>query len=103
MGVTPCTDSITIAFGCQFRVDRRESSLAVILIAFGKLMPEILRDFVQQVAPGFGKRAMGQSRKPFFCYRCGVYPEDDAWKRDKNPGGISMGEIAAITTRNAQQ
>ncbi len=71
MGVTPCTDSITIAFGCQFRVDRRESSLAVILIAFGKLMPEILRDFIQQVALGFGERAMGQSRKPFFCDRCG--------------------------------
>lgn len=30
-----------------------------ILIGFGKLMPEILRDFIQKVVLGFGERAMG--------------------------------------------
>ncbi len=42
MGANPCANSITIEFGCQFRVDIRESSLAAIIMAFSKLLPRIL-------------------------------------------------------------
>jgi hypothetical protein len=41
MGVIPCTDGITIEFGCQFRVELRDSSLETILKAFCKLLPEM--------------------------------------------------------------
>lgn len=71
MGATPSTDSITIEFGCQFRVEIRESSLGTILIAFGKLLPQILTDFLQKVLIGFGESVMAQSRKPFRCDECG--------------------------------
>ena len=71
MGVTPCTNSITIEFGCQFRVDIRECSLATILVAFSKLLPQMLTDFIQKVLFVFGENAMGQSRKPFCCDTCG--------------------------------
>ena len=71
MGATPRTDSITIEFGCQFIVDIRESSLAAILTAFSKLLPQILTDFIQKVLIGFGESTMGQSRKPFCCEGCG--------------------------------
>ena len=71
MGATPCTNSIIIEFGCQFRVELTDSSLEAILKAFCKLLPEILRDFIQKVLVGFGESAMGQSRKPFCCDRCG--------------------------------
>ena len=71
MGVTPCTNSITIEFGCQFRVDIRECSLATILVAFSKLLPQMLTDFIQKVLFVFGESAMGQSRKPFCCDTCG--------------------------------
>jgi len=49
MGATPCTNSITIEFNCQFRVELTQSSLDAILKAFCKLLPEILRDFIQKV------------------------------------------------------
>ena len=71
MGVTPCTNSITIEFGCQFRVDIKECSLATILVAFSKLLPQMLTDFIQKVLFVFGESAMGQSRKPFCCDTCG--------------------------------
>ena len=71
MGVTPCTNSITIEFGCQFRVDIRDCSLGTILVAFSKLLPQMLTDFIQKVLFVFGESAMGQSRKPFCCDTCG--------------------------------
>ncbi|MDN3515179.1 MAG: hypothetical protein NG747_12370 [Candidatus Brocadia sp.] len=71
MGATPCTNSITMEFGCQFRVELTDSSLGTILKAFCKLLPEILRDFIQKVLVEFGESAMGQSRKPFCCDKCG--------------------------------
>ena len=71
MGVTRHTNSITIEVGCQFRVELTDSSLGAILKAFCKLLPEILRDFIQKVLVGFGESAMGQSRKPFCCDKCG--------------------------------
>ncbi|QQR66011.1 hypothetical protein B188_28080 [Candidatus Brocadiaceae bacterium B188] len=71
MGVTPCTNSITIEFGCQFRVELRDGSLEAILKAFCKLLPEILKDFIQKVLVGFGESAIMHSRKPFCCDECG--------------------------------
>jgi len=52
-------------------VEIRESSLGTILIAFGKLLPQILTDFLQKVLIGFGESVMAQSRKPFRCDECG--------------------------------
>jgi hypothetical protein len=71
MGATPCDNSITIEYDCQFRVDIRDSSLATILMAFSKLLPQMLMDFIQKVLLGFGEKAMGQTRKPFCCDKCG--------------------------------
>ena len=71
MGATPSTNSIIIEFGCQFRVEIRECSLATILMAFSKLLPQMLTDFIQKVLLGFGENAMVQSRKPFCCDTCG--------------------------------
>lgn len=71
MGVNPCGNSTTIEFSCQFRVEISSSSLATILIAFSKLLPQILTDFIQKVLLGFGENAMGQTRKPFGCDKCG--------------------------------
>ncbi len=71
MGATPCRDSIRIEFGCQFRVELSDSSLAAVIMAFSKLSPDILRDFIQKVLVGFGESIMGHSRKPFCCDRCG--------------------------------
>ena len=58
MGATPSTNGIIIEFGCQFRVERRECSLATILMAFSKLLPQMLTDFIQKVLLGFGENAM---------------------------------------------
>ena len=71
MGDIPCNNSITIEFDCQFRVEISDSSLATILIAFSKLLPQMLMDFIQKVLLGFGEKAMGQTRKPFSCDKCG--------------------------------
>ena len=71
MGTNPCGNSTTIEFSCQFRVEISSSSLATILIAFSKLLPQILTDFIQKVVLGFGEKAMGQTRKPFSCDKCG--------------------------------
>lgn len=71
MGVNPCDNSITIEFSCQFRVEISDSRLATILIAFSKLLPQILTDFIQKVLLGFGENAMGQTKKPFCCDKCG--------------------------------
>jgi len=70
MGISS-TDSITIEFNCQFRVEITDSRLGTILMAFSKLLPEILRDFIQKVMIGFGEYWMGLSRKPFSCEGCG--------------------------------
>ena len=40
-------------------------------MAFSKLLPQMLTDFIQKVLLGFGENAMGQSRKPFCCDTCG--------------------------------
>lgn len=71
MGELPRDNGITIEFDCQFRVDISDSSLAAILMAFSKLLPQVLMDFIHKVLLGFGERAMGQTRKPFCCERCG--------------------------------
>ncbi len=71
MGATPCTNGITIEFGCQFRVELTDSSLEGILKAFCKLLPELLRDFIQKVLVGFGESAIVHFRKPFCCDECG--------------------------------
>ena len=71
MGATPGTDRIRIEFGCQLRVEIMECSLATILMAFSKLLPQMLTDFIQKVLLGFGGNAMGQPRKPFCCHTCG--------------------------------
>ena len=71
MGATPRTNGITIEFGCQFRIELTDSSLESILKAFCKLLPELLRDFIQKVLVGFGEYGMGLSRKPFCCDECG--------------------------------
>lgn len=55
MGATPCTDGITIEFGCQIRVELKDGSLESILKAFCKILPEILRDFIQKIVVGFGE------------------------------------------------
>jgi hypothetical protein len=71
MEATPSTDSIIIEFGCLFRAEIRECSLATILMACSKLLPQMLTDFIQKVLLGFGGNAMGQPRKPFCCHTCG--------------------------------
>ena len=71
MGGISCSDSITIEFDCQFSVEIADSSLATILTAFCKLLPQILTDFIQKVIIGFGEYGMGHYRKPFCCERCG--------------------------------
>ena len=40
-------------------------------MAFSKLLPQMLTDFIQKVLFVFGENAMGQSRKPFCCDTCG--------------------------------
>jgi hypothetical protein len=49
----------------------KDGSLESILKAFCKILPEILRDFIQRIVVGFGESAMAQSRKPFCCDECG--------------------------------
>ena len=71
MRATPGTDRIRIEFGCQLRVEIMECRLATILMAFTKLLPQMLTDFIQKVLLGFGENAMVQSRKPFGCNTCG--------------------------------
>ncbi|NUO07261.1 MAG: hypothetical protein HUU08_01045 [Candidatus Brocadia sp.] len=71
MGVARRTNSITIEFGCQFLAESTDNSLEAILKAFCKLLPEILRDFIQKVLVEFGESAMVQSREPFSSDECG--------------------------------
>ena len=52
-------------------MDIRDSSLATILTAFSKLLPQMLMDFIGKVLLVFGEKAMGQTRKPFCCDKCG--------------------------------
>jgi hypothetical protein len=65
MGATPCTESITVEFGCQIRVELKDGSLESILKAFCKILPEILRDFIQKIVSMFGwtvdKMTIGKS------------------------------------------
>ncbi|MBF8275267.1 MAG: hypothetical protein HW390_340 [Candidatus Brocadiaceae bacterium] len=49
MGVNPQDSSTITEFSCQFRVEIRARSLAAILVAFSKLLPQILTDFIQKV------------------------------------------------------
>jgi len=71
MGVNPCKSSITVEFDCQFRVLLEEGKLSSILLAFCKLLPELLTDFIQKAVTGYGEYAMGLEKKPFCCDRCG--------------------------------
>ncbi|UJS20848.1 MAG: hypothetical protein L3J18_00520 [Candidatus Brocadia sp.] len=71
MGATLCTESITVEFGCQIRVELKDGSLESILKAFCKILPEILRDFIQKIVVGSGESAMARSLKPFCCDECG--------------------------------
>lgn len=70
MGATPWTNGITIEFSCQFRVELKDGSLEAILKAFCKLLPGLLRDFIQKVLVGFKEVGVGLSRKPFSCEGC---------------------------------
>lgn len=70
MGVTPQRKGITIIFDCQFEAHLEDSSLSSILVAFGKLLPLLLTDFIQKVLLGFGEHMMAQKEKPFGC-SCG--------------------------------
>ncbi len=40
MGAIPCTDSITIEFGCQFRVELTDNCFQATLKAFSMLLQE---------------------------------------------------------------
>ncbi|MBI3753748.1 MAG: hypothetical protein HY266_06880 [Deltaproteobacteria bacterium] len=71
MGVSPCTTNITIDFDCQFRVEIKDGSLTTILSAFCKLLPQMLKDFIEKVVVGLGEYAMGLKKKPFCCDECG--------------------------------
>ena len=92
MGATLCTDGITIEFGCQIRVELKDGSLESILKAFCKILPEILRDFIQKIVVGFGESAMARSRKPFCYDECGNdkgfiwktrHGKEAQWQNDK--------------------
>jgi peroxiredoxin family protein len=48
-----------------------EGKLSSILLAFCKLLPELLTDFIQKAVTGYGEYAMGLEKKPFCCDRCG--------------------------------
>src|SRR5208283_4251056 len=54
------------------------SNLTTIIVAFGKLLPQLLADFFQKVLIGFGEYAMSQKKKPFKC-TCGN-DGDFTWK-----------------------
>lgn len=62
---------ITIDFECQFSVYIKDGRLTTILSGFCKLLPQILRDFIQKVLIGFGEYAMNLKKKPFSCDKCG--------------------------------
>lgn len=67
MGMTPQVKGITIDFNCQFEVILENSNLTTIIVAFSKLLPQLLADFFQKVLIGFGEYAMRLKKKPFKC------------------------------------
>ncbi len=71
MGVTPCTDRITIKFDCQFDVLLKDSSITTLLAGFCKLLPELLTDYMQKAVIGHGEYLMALEKKPFCCDECG--------------------------------
>lgn len=79
MDVSPHNSVITVEFECQFKVHLKDSSLGAILLAFCKLMPQILTDFIQKILIGFGEYIMSLKRKPFSCEQCGN-DEKFIWK-----------------------
>lgn len=85
MGITPCTTNITVEFDCQFRVDLKDGSLRSILSGFCKLLPLLLTDFIQKALVGYGEYAMGLTKKPFCCDKCGN-DEEFIWKTRHGKG-----------------
>ncbi len=77
--IIPCTTDITVEFDCQFRVQLKSSSIAAILAAFCRLLPELFTDFIRKVVTGIGEYAMSQEKKPFSCDHCGN-DEEFIWK-----------------------
>lgn len=89
MGVSPCITNITIDFECQFIVHLNDGRLTTILSAFCKLLPQILTDFIQKVLVGYGEYAMGLSRKPFSCDKCGN-DKEFIWKTRHGKGTMIL-------------
>ena len=104
MGVARRTNSITIEFGCQFLAESTDNSLEAILKAFCKLLPEILRDFIQKVLVEFGESAMVQSREPFSSDECGnakvprptINEPEILTLNDFFKGGVKFATIATV-------
>lgn len=78
MSITPQGKGITISFNCQFDILMDNCKLSTIILAFSKLLPQMLADFFQKVLVGFGEYAMSQTKKPFAC-TCGN-DEEFIWK-----------------------
>ena len=71
MGDTPQDRVITVGYNCQFEVQITDCSLSSILDAFGKLLLQLLADFIQQVLVHYGDHVMTRKIKPFACECCG--------------------------------
>lgn len=67
-----------IGFRCEFDISIDSSSIQAIMKAFSKLLPLLLKDFMQKILLGFAEFNMSQERKPFVC-PCGN-AEHFIWK-----------------------
>lgn len=67
-----------IGFSCEFDISIDSSSIQAIMKAFSKLLPLLLKDFMQKILLGFAEFYMSQERKPFEC-PCGN-AEHFIWK-----------------------
>ena len=75
-----------IGFRCEFDISIDSSSIQAIMKAFSKLLPLLLKDFMQKILLGFAEFNMSQERKPFVC-PCGN-AEHFIWKTRHGKHGI---------------
>lgn len=67
-----------IGFSCEFDITIESPSIQAIMKAFSKLLPLLLKDFMQKILLGFAEFHMRQGKKPFCCL-CGN-AEHFIWK-----------------------
>lgn len=79
-----------ISFNCEFDITIGSPCIQEIMKAFGKLLPLLLKDFIQKILLGFAEFYMGEKSKPFIC-QCGN-AEHFIWKthHGKQTGVVTL-------------